>query len=335
MKLSSVPGEFDLIAKYFTRPARRAVLGVGDDAALIAPRAGYELVISTDMLVEGAHFLPATDAERLGHKTLAVNLSDLAAMGAQPLYATLALSLPSVDEAWLAAFVRGFFALADAHGVELIGGDTTRGPLNVCVTVIGEVPAGAAIRRSSARAGDDIWVSGTLGDAAFGLAHLQGKLTSTDAAAAYAIERLEAPVPRVSLGLALRGVASAMLDLSDGLAGDVAHIARASQLSAQIDAESLPLSPDTQLRAMPLQARLRYAAGGGDDYELCFTATPAQSAAVLAAGTSAGVPVKKIGRMLAPGNAPGLAPGAVIIVDSAGNQCAPTVSGYDHFGKSA
>ncbi len=331
----SAPGEFDLIARYFTRPARRAVLGVGDDAALIAAPAGYELVISTDMLVEGTHFLPGTDAERLGHKTLAVNLSDLAAMGAQPLYATLALSLPGVDEAWLAAFARGFFALADAHGVELIGGDTTRGPLNLCVTVIGEVPVGAAIRRSGARAGDDVWVSGTLGDAALGLAQLQGRVSLPDVAAAHAIGRLEAPTPRVALGLALRGVASAMLDVSDGLAGDLAHIARASQLAARVDAEALPLSPDSPLRAMPLDARLRYAGGGGDDYELCFTASPMQRAVVLAAGVSAGVPVTKIGTMIAPGTAPRMAPGAVVIVDVARNPCAPTVSGYDHFGTTA
>jgi thiamine-monophosphate kinase len=328
----SAPGEFDLIAKYFSRPARRAVLGVGDDAALLAPRPGFELAISTDMLVEGTHFLPLTNAERLGHKTLAVNLSDLAAMGAQPLYATLAVSLPRVDEAWLAAFARGFFALADAHGVELIGGDTTRGPLNLCVTIMGEVPAGAAIRRAGARAGDDVWVSGTLGDAALGLAQLQGGVILDAAAAAHAINRLEAPMPRVALGLALRGLASSMLDVSDGLVGDLAHIARASQLAARVNAEALPLSLDSPLRAMPLDARLRYAAGGGDDYELCFTAPPAQSAAVRAAGASAGVPLTKIGTMIAPAAATGVAAGVVLVVDGDGNPCTPTVSGYDHFG---
>ena len=338
-----MPGEFDLIAKYFTRPARRAVLGVGDDCALLAPRPGFELAVSTDMLVEGAHFLPGTDAARLGHKTLAVNLSDLAAMGAQPLYATLALALPCVDEAWLAAFSRGFFGLADAHGVELIGGDTTRGPLNLCVTVIGEVPAGAAIRRSGACAGDDIWVSGSLGDAALGLAYLKGDLkgdskgefrgaaTLPPAAAAHAVARLEAPEPRVALGLSLRGVATAMLDVSDGLAGDLAHLARASGLAARIDAESLPLSLASPLRAMLLTERLRYAAGGGDDYELCFTAAPAQRDAVRAAGRSANVPVTKIGSMTMPEPAPG----AVLIVDTDGNPCAATVSGYDHFRKTA
>ena len=333
-----VPGEFNLIAKYFTRPARRAVLGVGDDCALITSRAGFEMAISTDMLVEGTHFLPGTDPARLGHKALAVNLSDLAAMGAQPLYATLALALPSVDEAWLAEFARGFFALADAHGIELIGGDTTRGPLNLCVTVMGEVPAGAAIRRSGACAGDDIWVSGSLGDAALGLAYLTGELngefrgvaTLPPAAAAHAVARLEAPEPRVALGLALRGVATAMLDVSDGLAGDLAHLARASGLAARIDAESLPLSLASPLRAMPLTERLLYVSGG-DDYELCFTAAPARRDAVCAAGRSASVLVTKIGSMTTPKPAPG----AVLIVDADGNSCAATVSGYDHFRETA
>ena len=330
-----MPGEFDLIAKYFTRPARRAALGVGDDCALLAPRPGFELAVSTDMLVEGTHFLLGTDAARLGHKTLAVNLSDLAAMGAQPRYATLALALPCVDEAWLADFSRGFFALADAHGVELIGGDTTRGPLNLCVTVIGEVPAGVAIRRSGACAGDDIWVSGTLGDAALGLAYLTGELKGVamlpPAAAAHAVARLEAPEPRVALGLSLRGVATAMLDVSDGLAGDLAHLALASGLAARIDAESLPLSLASPLRAMPLKERLRYAAGGGDDYELCFTAAPAQRDAVRAAGRSANVLVTTIGSMAVPEPAPG----AVLIVDTDGNPWAATVSGYDHFRETA
>ena len=215
----------------------------------------------------------------------------------------------------------------------MIGGDTTRGPLNLCVTVFGEVPADMAIRRSGARERDDIWVSGTLGDAALGLAHLRGKLTLSDAAAAHAVARLEAPTPRVALGLALRGVATAMLDVSDGLAGDLVHIARASRLGAQINAEALPLSADSPLRAMPLDARLGYAAGGGDDYELCFTAPPLLRAAVLAAGAAAGVPVAKIGVMLELTAGLEVAPGAVLLIDNHGNPCAPTVSGYDHFGK--
>ena len=328
-----MPGEFDLIKKHFTRPARRARLGVGDDCALVDVPAGMELAVSTDMLVEGVHFLAGTDAQRLGHKTLAVNLSDLAAMGAVPRYATLALALPRVDDAWLAAFAHGFFQLADAHDVELIGGDTTRGPLNLCVTVFGEVPAGAAIKRSGAQAGDDIWVSGSLADAALGLAHLRGHQALTLAQAAYAVARLEAPTARVALGIALRGVATAMLDVSDGLAGDLRHIAEASGVDAIVTADALPLSADlaSVFAALPLDVRLRLVAGGGDDYELCFTARPAQHEAVRAVAARCEVAVSKIGNM-APRRG---ALGAVVVVDSAGNPCVPMLSGYDHFGNCA
>ncbi len=329
MASRAVPGEFDLIERYFKRPARRARLGVGDDCALIAPEAGMELAISTDMLAEGTHFLAGTNAQRLGHKTLAVNLSDLAAMGAAPRYATLALALPSADEIWLAAFARGFFALADAHGVELIGGDTTRGPLNLCVTVLGEVPAGRAIRRSGAQPDDDIWVSGTLGDAALGLAHLKGEVKLSVDASDYAVARLEMPLPRIELGIALRATASAMIDLSDGLAGDLGQIARACGLGARLEVDSLPLAAllAAQWADMPPPERRRLTAAGGDDYELCFTAAPAQRAQVQAAGVQAGVRVTRIGSMTGPRGAAG----AVLVVDANGNPCLPTVSGYDHF----
>ena len=325
-----MPGEFDLIKRHFTRPARRARLGVGDDCALVGVAAGMELAISTDMLVEGVHFLAGTDAQRLGHKTLAVNLSDLAAMGAAPRYATLALALPHRDETWLAAFSRGFFRLADAHEVELIGGDTTRGPLTLCVTVFGEVPAGAAIKRSGAQSGDEIWVSGSLGDAALGLGHLRGQGGLTPAQAAYAVARLEAPTARVALGLALRGVATAMLDLSDGLAGDLRHIAEASGVDAIVAAAALPLSAELApaFAALPLDQRLRSVASGGDDYELCFTARPSQHDAVRAAAACCNVAVTKIGTMTARRGALG----ALVFVDSTGNPCVPTLSGYDHFG---
>lgn len=326
-------GEFDLIDKYFKRPVRHARLGGGDDCALIALASGMELAVSTDMLVEGTHFLPGTGALRLGHKTLAVNLSDLAAMGAAPRYATLALALPCVDDAWLAGFARGFFNLADQHGVELIGGDTTRGPLTLCVTVFGEVPAGQAVKRSGAQAGDDIWVSGTLGDAALGLAHLKGTVTLEPAQARYAVARLEAPTPQIALGQALRGTASAMLDLSDGLAGDLGHIAKASGLDAQVQAGSLPQAPllAPHWASLPLADRLRFCAAGGDDYELCFTAAPARRDQVQAAAAQCGVRVTSIGSMLDPSGAAG----AVLIVDASGNPCLPTVLGYDHFKESA
>jgi thiamine-monophosphate kinase len=322
--------EFDLIARHFTRPVRRARLGVGDDCALLALTPGHELAISTDMLVAGTHFFPDTDPLRLGHKTLAVNLSDLAAMGAKPASALLSLALPAADEAWLAAFARGFFALADEHGVELVGGDTTRAPaggtLTLNVTILGEVPAGQAVRRSGAQAGDDIWVSNTLGDAALGLAALRGKVSLDAAQREYCVHRLEAPTPRVALGLALRGIARSMLDISDGLAGDLAHIARASGVRAQVNADALPLAP--ALRSVPRELALQCALAGGDDYELCFTAAPGQRAGVEAAGRSAGVTVTRIGSIL-PGPA-GVAP--VGFVDAAGRDLSLKLGGYDHFG---
>ena len=328
-----MPGEFDLIEKYFRRPVRRAQLGVGDDCALIAPEAGMELAVSTDMLVEGTHFLAGTDAQRLGHKTLAVNLSDLAAMCAVPRYAMLALALPRVDEDWLERFAHGFFALADAHGVELIGGDTTRGPLNLCMTVFGEVPAGSAVKRDGAQSGDDVWVSGTLGDAALGLAHLQGRVGLTASQADYAVTRLEAPTPRVELGLALRGTASAMLDVSDGLVGDLRHIAKASGLDAVLEADALPLSAvlAPAWAAMPLEERLRLVVGGGDDYELCFTALPGKADQVRAAAASCGTQATKIGQMTAMRGALG----AVLVRDADGNPCGTRISGFDHFGERA
>ena len=227
-------GEFDLIARYFTRPVRHAALGVGDDCALLAPRPGMQLAISSDMLVEGRHFFADVDPEALGHKALAVNLSDLAACGAKPLAFTLALALPRVDESWLAGFSKGLLALADAHGCELVGGDTTQGPLNICITVFGEVPAGQALLRSGARAGDDIYVSGTLGDARLALEALLGHIHLPDELLAQARQRLERPTPRVALGLALRGVASSAMDVSDGLLGDFGHILKASGVGACI-----------------------------------------------------------------------------------------------------
>lgn len=320
--------EFDLIARYFTRPASRARLGVGDDCALLALTPGHELAISTDMLVAGTHFFPDTDPQRLGHKTLAVNLSDLAAMGARPASALLSLALPAADEAWIAAFARGFFALADEHDVELVGGDTTRTPsggtLTLNVTILGEVPAGQAIRRSGARVGDDVWVSNTLGDAALGLAVLQGKVTLGQAGRDCCVARLEMPTPRIALGLALRGIAHSMLDISDGLAGDLAHIARASGVAAQVNVDALPLSP--ALRGVARELALQCALAGGDDYELCFTAAADRRAAVEAAGGAAGVAVTCIGSIMP------AAAALVRFVDGAGHELVLRLGGYDHFG---
>jgi thiamine-monophosphate kinase len=322
-------GEFDLIARYFTRPVRQAALGVGDDCALLAPAPGMQLAVSSDMLVEGRHFFSDVDPEALGHKALAVNLSDLAACGAKPLAFTLALSLPRVQEAWLAGFSRGMWALADAHGCELVGGDTTQGPLNLCITVFGEVPTGQALLRSGARPGDDIYVSGTLGDARLALEALLGHITLSGEVLARARQRLERPTPRVPLGLALRGVASSAMDVSDGLLGDLAHILKASGVGAIIDTHltsnliavgAYSSSAEGQFdQNFVRQCTL----AGGDDYELAFTAPSARRAAVAAASQASNTPVTRIGTVLAE---PGLR-----LVDAQGQPVEHRYASFDHF----
>ncbi len=319
---SPAMGEFDLIARFFQRPVRRSPLGVGDDCALLAPATGMQLAVSTDLLIEGRHFLSTVDPERLGHKCLAVNLSDLAACGARPLAFTLALSLPQADEAWLAPFSRGLLALADAHGCELVGGDTTRGPLSICITVFGEVPAGQALLRSGARAGDDLWVSGTLGDARLALEVFRGTLLVDAAVFEAARRRLEQPEPRVALGLALRGVASAAIDVSDGLLGDLGHILKRSQVGASVDREAVRalLAAGS---AVDAARQLDFALSGGDDYELCFAAPPNALAAVRAAGAATGTPVTRIGRIDAQ---PGLR-----LLDAQGQALPVPHASFDHF----
>ena len=294
-------GEFDLIARYFTRPARQAVLGVGDDCALIQPGVGMQLAISSDMLVEGRHFFPDVDPATLGHKALAVNLSDLAACGATPLGFTLALALPRVDTDWLAGFSRGLWALADLHGCELIGGDTTCGPLNICITVFGELPQGQALLRSGAKVGDDIYVSGTLGQARLALDALQGTLALPAPLLALSRQRLEQPTPRLALGQALRGIASAAIDISDGLTGDLGHILKASGLGASLETaiaiNLLAHDADRAAFASVLSAaqQLDYVLAGGDDYELAFCAPFEARAAVQAAAEKSQTPVTRIG----------------------------------------
>lgn len=293
-----MPSEFELIARFFTRnrPAASCVaLGVGDDCALLSSSAGMQLAVSTDMLVEGRHFFAQADPARLGHKCLAVNLSDLAAMGARPMAFTLALSLPEAREEWLSAFSKGLFALADQHACPLIGGDTTKGPLNICITVLGEVPAQQALRRDAAQAGDDIWVSGTLGDARLALAARRKETELDTASLEMAAERMDMPTPRVALGISLRGIAHAAIDISDGLAGDLGHILRASKLGATLNADALPTGP--MLARCGIDMRRRLSLAGGDDYELCFTAPPAKRDAVLAAARSADTAVTPIGRI--------------------------------------
>jgi thiamine-monophosphate kinase len=292
-------GEFDLIARYFTRPSRTAVLGVGDDCALLQPQAGMQLAVSSDMLVQGRHFLSTTPATGLGHKALAVNLSDLAACGAKPLAFTLALALPTIDEAWLAGFAKGLWALADAHGCELIGGDTTQGPLNICITVLGEVPPGDALLRQHAQVGDDIYISGTVGDARLALEVFRGNLSLHSADFEAARARMDMPTPRVALGLALRGVANAAIDISDGLLGDLGHILQRSQVGAVIDTDWVQDSAaiSDAMQTISFNKRLDFALAGGDDYELLFTAPPDQADEVLAAAELAGVSVTCIGRI--------------------------------------
>jgi len=323
-----IGGEFALIARHFSRPGvalpSAVVLGVGDDCALLQPTPGHQLAISSDMLVEGRHFFPHTDPESLGHKALAVNLSDLAAMGARPLGFTLALALPTIDDAWLAAFARGLFALSDAHACPLVGGDTTRGPLNICITVFGEVLPGRALRRDAAQAGDDLWLSGRTGEARLALAQRLGEpwasaIEPDDLVLAQA--RMDRPTPRLALGMALAGVAHAALDVSDGLAGDFGHILRASGLGAEIDWSALPLAP--ALASLPLAQQQECVLHGGDDYELLVTAAPAAREQMQAAAKASGTPLQRIGRLL---SAPGLH-----LINAQGQRQPLAMRGHDHF----
>jgi thiamine-monophosphate kinase len=282
-------GEFELIARYFTRPTTKALLGVGDDCALLAPQPGMQLAISSDMLVEGRHFLSTVAPDRLGHKALAVNLSDLAACGAQPLAFTLALAMPRADEAFIAPFAQGLLRLADEHRIELVGGDTTAGPMNICITVMGQVPSGQALLRSGARAGDELWVSGLLGDARLALDVFRGQLALNAEDFAHVRQAMELPQPRVALGVALRGVASSAIDISDGLLGDLGHVLRRSEVGATVNVDALPRSAVLAAQTLALQHECLLT--GGDDYELLFTAPAAQHQAVLRAGQQAGAAV--------------------------------------------
>ncbi len=313
-------GEFDLLRRFFIRPTRHpeTTLGIGDDCALLRCPEGFELAVTTDTLVAGAHFLPEVDPESLGHKALAVNLSDLAAMGAEPKWAMLALTLPEVDETWLEAFGRGFFALADRQGMELIGGNTTRGPLSITLQAMGLVPSGGALRRSGARPGNLVYVSGPLGSAGLGL---KIRLGETELEDFEALARLERPEPCVPLGLALRGIACACIDVSDGLAADLGHILEASKVGALLDFERLPLT----------EAVRRYIAGtgdwtlpltAGDDYELCFTVPPAKKNQFEQRLAETGLSAAPIGRIEAE---PGLK------LRKEGHIVDFSPSGYEHF----
>lgn len=315
--------EFEVIRRFFTHRAPGAVLGVGDDAAIVRARRGMDLVVSADMLVSGRHFFPDADPRGLGHKVLAVNLSDMAAMGAVPRWATLCVALPRVDARWLKAFMGSFMGLARRHRVDLVGGDTTRGPLAICVQIIGEVPAGKALRRDSARAGDDVWVSGTLGDAALALAAAKGRARLAPRARRRANARLDRPTPRLALGVALRGLARSAIDVSDGLVADLGHICERSGVAARVEFERLPASPFMRpLRERPA-GRIALLAGG-DDYELCFTASRSSRDAIARIGRRLRTKVTRIGAIVR-GRA------AVTAVDAAGRTLNLDRMGFDHF----
>ena len=317
-------GEFDLIDRYFKRPVRQADVGIGDDCAIWTPRAGHQLAISTDMLVEGRHFLSTVDPERLGHKALAVNLSDLAACGATPQVFLLSLALPRLEESWLEGFSRGLFALADAQRIELIGGDTTQGPLNISITVMGDVPMGQAILRSGALAGDDLYVSGHLGDARLALEAFRGHVGLPQLVFESARLRMETPSPRVALGQSLRGLATAMADISDGLLGDLGHILRASQVGAVIDWPAcLPLLAASQAWPCPEALALTCVLSGGDDYELVFTAPASARQAVLEASHRSVTPVTRIGQIISDRQ--------VHVLDSQGQAIDHGLRSFDHF----
>lgn len=312
-------GEFDLIGRIASRVGGRddVLLGIGDDAAVLRPPLGHELVITTDTLNTGVHFPPDSAPADIGWKALAVNLSDLAAMGAQPLWCTLSLVSPQADAAWLDAFLDGFFELGGQHGVMLVGGDTTRGPLSIGITAMGSVPQGTALRRDGARPGDDIWVTGTLGDAAMALQQWQSG-SGRDAALR---QRMDRPQPRVAFGLALRGVATACIDVSDGLLQDLGHVARASGVGAELRLDALPASAQLRQWATAAQ-RHGLQCSGGDDYELCFTAPLARRDAI-AAMAMEGVQATRIGTVTAASD--------IRMLQSDGSLWQPERAGYRHF----
>lgn len=309
--------EFEVIRRFFTRPGAAApdvVLGVGDDAAIVRLNPGQVLVVASDVLNEGVHFPTSTDAHAIGHKALAVNLSDLAAMGASPSWFTMTLSLPAIDEDWLTAFSRGLFEIADRHGITLVGGDTVRGPLSVGMQVLGQVADGAGLRRDGACTGDLIYVSGTIGDAALALQQIK---QGTQPAPRLQ-QRLDYPEPRVELGERLVGVASSCIDLSDGLIADLGHVLDASGKGARILAGSVPVSGF--IRELAADSARHLVLAGGDDYELCFTATADSQVDIERIGKELQIPIACIGE----------------IIDGAGLEIGDVQgqwrgSGFDHF----
>lgn len=318
--------EFEIIRQYFSQASPTSVLGVGDDAAIVAVSPGKELVVSTDTLVSGQHFFEDTDPYKLGHKSLAVNLSDMAAMGATPRWAMLALTLPKPliqeNTQWLDQFAKGFYSLAQEHQVELIGGDTTCGPLNICVQIMGEIEQGKGLLRSRAQANDDIWVSGCLGDAAMALAHEQQRLVLQSDELAQCLSALLTPTPRIKLGQQLTKYAHSAIDISDGLLADLGHILECSDVGATVKINTMACSTVLQ-KYLPQAQAINCWLAGGDDYELCFTAPPINRDEIERISTELSIPLTCIGKIT---DAKGL---TVQGID--GSVLTQEKKGYDHF----
>ena len=332
-------GEFDLIQRFFKTGADSmsldksydtVTLGIGDDCALIKPLANEEIAITSDMLVEGRHFFANANPEQLGHKALAVNLSDLAAMGAKPMGFTLSIALPEVNSNWLEAFSKGLFEIAQRYSCPLIGGDTTAGPLTISITAFGSIPVGKAIRRSGATADDDIWISGAVGDARLALAALRHEINLSNDDLSAIEHRMHQPTPRIELGAGLRELASAALDVSDGLLGDLKHILNQSQVDAEINLNKLPKSVTLQKQSIEIQNQ--FAACGGDDYELCFTAPKIQRGAIDQLSKTLNLPLTRIGQITPKKNS---AP-KISIMDASGKllsdeEASSLLESFDHF----
>lgn len=321
----SLDNEFDVINHYFKVPAPAGILGVGDDCALLPLSLGCKLAVSTDMLIEGRHFLPDTDPSTLGHKALAVNLSDLAAMGAKPVGCTLSLALPEINHAWLSGFSASFHNLSKSSNCPLVGGDTTRSlsGITISVTVMGEVRRNHALRRSNARVGDDIWVTGSLGGAYIALLLFQQKIQNNTGLLDKLRHYMETPQARIALGVKLAGIANAAIDISDGLLQDLGHILEASSCGAEVWLDKLPLAPEIS----DINAEMRKTAllAGGDAYELCFTARPRRREQILALAEKCDLAITNIGTIIKNKEC--------VVLNAAGNKIEHELKGFDHFAK--
>jgi thiamine-monophosphate kinase len=320
--------EFDLIREYFTKPTQHTDLSVGDDAALLSISAGMQLAVSTDMLVEGRHFFKDADPYLIGWKAMAVNVSDMTAMAALPKWATLSIALPHINTDWLSQLSAGFFACAKRFNIDLIGGDTTRGPLTISVQIMGEVETGKALTRAGAQLGDTIWVSGNLGQAALALAHLQGQLTCPNTALEAHLLALHQPQPSVILGLGLQGIATSAIDISDGLLSEIGHILNASmrkqstELGAEIWLHHIPTSNyiTSQMQQSTFQ---QFVLAGGDDYQLCFTAPPEKTSEIHCLSQTLSMPLTNIGYLTDSGK--------VVVLDHNNEHINITSKGFNHF----